>query len=119
MKIVFNAVIGGTISNMRFEQDNYVLQVNENILSSKAIPNISPIATWDGTNITDDLATWQSQMIIPQWGQDLISSLAISGTLDVTTLSAATQAAFANTSTGANAIKAITSAKNTANIKTQ
>jgi len=56
MKIVFQATINGPITNMRWQQDSYVLQANEYVLNALAIPVLDVYAIWDGTAIVENTA---------------------------------------------------------------
>ena len=97
-KIVFKAVTGGPVTNMRWEEDGYVLQPGEQIYSGSSIPAMNPCSVWDGTQIQVNAAKWQALQALqltdaelPRGTEDMIDVLIAKGVIAVTDLPAAAQ----------------------------
>jgi hypothetical protein len=102
-RIVLQATAGGSITNMRYVDDSYVLQANEHVYSGALIPDLNPCSIWDGATIQVNAAKWQALQALqltdaelPRGTEDMIDVLIAKGVIAVTDLPAAAQTRHTN-----------------------
>ena len=67
MKVVLEAVVGGPITNMRKEEDDYALKSGENVLEGATeIPVLGKYSVWGGKAIVENTTQEQADQIAAQ-----------------------------------------------------